>query len=71
VAYEAARAVHKLKGRLGIDSQQINLEVGPVAGDAGSYHAICPILRIAPKNPLEIKLAVRIPDADDDGQSPI
>lgn len=40
VAYEAARAVHQLKRRLGIDIQQINLEVRPAAGDAGSYHAL-------------------------------
>jgi hypothetical protein len=70
VAYEAARAVHQLKKRLGIDVQQINLEVRPVPNDAGSYHAICTILSIAPKNPLEIKLTVRIPEIDGDGQSP-
>jgi hypothetical protein len=70
VAYEAARAVHQLKRRLGIDIKQINLEVRPVSDDAGSYHAICTILSVAPKNPLEIKLTVRIPEADGDGESP-
>jgi hypothetical protein len=70
VAYEAARAVHQLKRRLGIDIKQINLEVRPVSDDAGSYHAICTILSVAPKNPLEVKLTIRIPEADGDGQFP-
>lgn len=61
LAYQAAQAVHELKAHLGIDIPQINLEVSPVANDAGSYRVVCTILNIAAAEPLEIELTVRAP----------
>jgi hypothetical protein len=62
LAYQAAQAVHELKATLGIDIQQINLEVRPVPNDAGNYPVVCTILSVAVPQPLEIQWSVRTRD---------
>jgi hypothetical protein len=42
LAHQAAQAVHELKATLGIDIQQINLEVRPVPNDAGTIPSYAP-----------------------------
>ena len=55
LAYEAARAAHQLKRRLGIDIQQINLEIRSVSNDSGSYCVRCTISTLAAKGPQEAR----------------
>jgi hypothetical protein len=55
LAYEAARAAHQLKRRLGIDIQRINLEIRSVSNDSGSYCAVCTISTLAADEPLEVR----------------
>jgi hypothetical protein len=72
LAYQAAQAVHELKATLGIEIQQINLEVSPMPNDAASYRAVCTIVNLTTKGPLEILLTVKLPGdsaAGNDGQS--
>lgn len=63
LAYQAAQAVHELKATLGIDTQQINLEVSPMPNDAASYRVVCTIVSLAAKEPLEVELSVRLPES--------
>src|SRR5450755_2640667 len=67
LAYEAARAAHQLKRRLGIDVQQINLEVRP--NDSGSFCVVCTISSLARKDPADLRLTAMIPAGDGDGKS--
>jgi hypothetical protein len=69
LAYEAARAAHQLKRRLGIDIQQINLEVRP--NDSGNYRVVCTISSLARKDPADPRLTTMISARDGDGKSPV
>jgi hypothetical protein len=62
LAYQAAQAVHELKVTLGIDIQQINLEVRQSPNDAASYRVVCTVVSLSTKEPLEIELSVRLPE---------
>jgi hypothetical protein len=59
LAYHAAMAVHELKVALGIDIQQINLAVSPVANDGATFRVVCTIVSAAAQEPLEVELIKR------------
>jgi hypothetical protein len=69
LAYEAARAAHQLKRRLGIDIQQINLEIRP--NGSGSFCVVCTIASLARDDPADLRLTAMIPPVDGDGKSPV
>ena len=61
LAYDAARAAHQLKRRLGIDIQRINLEIRSVSNDSGSYCVVCTISTLGANEPLEARLTADSP----------
>jgi hypothetical protein len=71
LAYEAARAAHQLKRHLGIDIQQINLELRPVPNDSGSYCAVCTISTLATKESADIGRTPRLTDWDGRAKPPV
>lgn len=67
LAYQAAQAVHQLKSSLGLDVRRINLEVSPLAHDAGTYRVVCTILALGAAPPMAIERLVRTGDGSNNG----